>query len=125
MRGATINPYHAHDCTIVSIHAPHAGRDGAELRKYLADMFQSTRPMRGATRVPIRGRDFRMVSIHAPHAGRDTRRQHHHAYRCVSIHAPHAGRDISCEVPNCSDSGFNPRAPCGARPLLRTRLFRD
>ena len=33
----------------------------------------------------------------------------------VSIHAPRAGRDIGCEVSTCSASGFNPRAPCGAR----------
>ena len=33
----------------------------------------------------------------------------------VSIHAPHAGRDASSPTPCGSFSGFNPRAPCGAR----------
>ncbi len=36
----------------------------------------------------------------------------------VSIHAPHAGRDVGKAQLGIQSGGFNPRAPCGARPLL-------
>ena len=49
MRGATSSRSNVCNCTGVSIHAPHAGRDGGE---------------------PCRRLDLD-VSIHAPHAGRD------------------------------------------------------
>ena len=57
--------------------------------------FQSTRPMRGATALFPAPCMRRHVSIHAPHAGRDLAR--HWVISCIK--------------------GFNPRAPCGARPL--------
>ena len=56
-------------------------------------VFQSTRPMRGAT--------TGWLSIEQ--------------YEEVSIHAPHAGRDSDLRAKTSGDSGFNPRAPCGAR----------
>ena len=59
-------------------------------------MFQSTRPVRGATRG------------HLPT----------HSQRRVSIHAPRAGRDMSVSRMRISGNRFNPRAPCGARPIL-------
>ena len=79
----------------VSIHAPHAGRDVIfRLLRPSTTLFQSTRPMRGAT---------------SSHAQSPTRIP-------VSIHAPHAGRDSSiCSCQRMTE-GFNPRAPCGARP---------
>ena len=59
---------------MVSIHAPHAGRDMTIATPGgLQHWFQSTRPMRGATPSKLWStRPFR-VSIHAPHAGRDYR----------------------------------------------------
>ena len=119
MRGATrklSNVGHVH---IISIHAPHAGRDlslyivqthdnnfnprapcGARLtsRMYTlsAASFQSTRPMRGATLIPeLAIRPMATISIHAPHAGRD--------------HPP--------ILKPYQEMYFNPRAPCGARPI--------
>ena len=79
--------------------------------------FQSTRPMRGATYDPSRKCAYHHVSIHAPHAGRDILTRLTSEYCFVSIHAPHAGRDLhpsSCRVQRPC---FNPRAPCGARPV--------
>ena len=35
----------------------------------------------------------------------------------ISIHAPHAGRDTRLPQPRDIKINFNPRAPCGARPL--------
>ena len=56
----------------ISIHAPHTGRDGAELcEKLNMGVFQSTRPIRGATLAEGLVYDFGEISIHAPHTGRD------------------------------------------------------
>ena len=84
---------------VISIHAPHAGRDGVNIK--IIDkliLFQSTRPMRGAT---VRGGDAAMDYIF-----QSTR--------------PMRGATgaIRKPLPACLD--FNPRAPCGAR---RAYLF--
>ncbi len=145
MRGATNRLVYEGGWTIVSIHAPHAGRD------------------RGRSPCPQRP----AVSIHAPHAGRDlldtfalvgvrsfnprapcgARRRRtatasskpsfnprapcgarRHSgrgagARDVSIHAPHAGRDDKHAVGHAVKHGFNPRAPCGARRLFERLVF--
>ena len=58
--------------------------------------FQSTRPVRDATYGVFTVSFFDDVSIHAPRAGRD-----------------HQGL-ISTLLASC----FNPRAPCGTRPIV-------
>ena len=63
-------------------------------------MFQSTRPVRGATS------DARGI----------------HRQPRVSIHAPRAGRDVTTDTSHHPHRGFNPRAPCGARPSMRRRM---
>ena len=80
--------------SVVSIHAPRAGRDrrGFFPISKLYE-FQSTRPVRGATgRIPRYVVIF-IVSIHAPRAGRDHGEQQAENVSHVSIHAPRAGRD--------------------------------
>ena len=80
---------------MISIHAPHAGRD----RNW---HYWRESKSRISIHAPHAGRDHFVtdyaaligISIHAPHAGRD-------GYCCryvsdygyISIHAPHAGRD--------------------------------
>ena len=60
----------------------------------MVSVFQSTRPVRGATYG-----------------------DHTYCFVCeVSIHAPRAGRDCSRTKSIATHDGFNPRAPCGARP---------
>ena len=61
---------------VISIHAPHAGRDG----------------------LIYSNMGIGYISIHAPHAGRDVP-QTWYDYNDdgISIHAPHAGRDESLE----------------------------
>ena len=50
MRGATSRSAVSLACVLVSIHAPHAGRDcHRRFGKTVGTVFQSTRPMRGAT----------------------------------------------------------------------------
>ena len=85
----------------VSIHAPHAGRDPHEIRRFIA----------------------LSVSIHAPHAGRDLGISETTLQRKVSIHAPHAGRDRGNRDFYPARIRFNPRAPCGARPSILTRCI--
>ncbi len=72
MRGATIMDWFGDTFFIISIHAPHAGRD--------------------YPRKPVSHGDG-AISIHAPHAGRDPRHTHKLWLNIISIHAPHAGRD--------------------------------
>ena len=58
---------------VISIHAPHAGRDNIGRGIFYA---------------------LRFISIHAPHAGRDIKVDGAWSDAIpISIHAPHAGRD--------------------------------
>ena len=124
---------------IISIHAPHTGRDfdlGSCPRVICP--FQSTRPIRGATlaqrrkqsshkhfnpRAPYGARPFRQctfhhrdrISIHAPHTGRDSVLGQDLQQLQISIHAPHTGRDLEVLPYLVHDWNFNPRAPYGAR----------
>ena len=104
MRGATrdqrVVRVADHD---VSIHAPRAGRDA-----------------RGAAR-----RAGQVgVSIHAPRAGRDSVvLPTVGVVGLVSIHAPRAGRDLRVAHLHERERGFNPRAPCGARPARPMPYF--
>ena len=83
------------------------------------------------------------ISIHAPHAGCDScSRSRECRYTYISIHAPHAGCDRSATssswlrqrfqsthpmrgatwpsagISACSKN-FNPRTPCGVRPIVK------
>ena len=96
MRGATRRDGNGLWTRLISIHAPHAGSDpqgnAARCCEYA---FQSTLPMRGATF----GSDRLGRLVH------------------ISIHAPHAGSDSACSRDASKPSNFNPRSPCGERPL--------
>ena len=61
-----------------------------------ANRFQSTLPMRGATKMT--------TSVMAPYN--------------ISIHAPHAGSDDGKILKAGSLKDFNPRSPCGERPVM-------
>ena len=80
----------------ISTHAPLAGRD---FLWYIISMkpfgFQPTRPLRGAT--------DDLLADAVPNE--------------ISTHAPLAGRDILWSATFSHLSYFNPRAPCGARPV--------
>ena len=97
MRGATTVRTVLFDGDMVSIHAPHAGRDR---------LAPDSRIL------------LLRVSIHAPHAGRDPCRYRISAKRIsFNPRAPCGARP----PPPASAAGsrrFNPRAPCGARLLL-------
>ena len=80
----------------VSIHASHAGGDGAQGNFQHSDrLFQSTPPMREATQRRLDPLLVRRVSIHASHAGGDARgNTKDQGEVAVSIHASHAGGDF-------------------------------
>lgn len=59
-----------------------------------------------------------LISIHAPRAGVRRRYLHFdHVCRRISIHAPHAGCDCTHKCRSALSFYFNPRTPCGVRPL--------
>ena len=141
MRGATATrKQHASGNRNFNPRAPCGARHSPINAEMFASEFQSTRPMRGATisltlrrsaalyfnpRAPCgarrllrrRGGMGRQISIHAPRAGRDNQGTHIAALQQISIHAPRAGRDAPHKHDHVSSCHFNPRAPCGARPL--------
>ena len=107
----------------ISIHAPRAGSDyGGEPDQGDCLEFQSTLPVRGATRpsvvialfsafqstLPVRGATKRVLLCGAPGD--------------ISIHAPRAGSDMAGSQIRAIALNFNPRSPCGERPVEWLRL---
>ena len=96
---------------------PVRGATMAKAKSKQVYMFQSTRPVRGATSErrscssngrfqstrPVRGATFAAGRIRV--------------LISVSIHAPRAGRDGTTDPSTTGLMCFNPRAPCGARPM--------
>ena len=76
MRGATVHPQLACPRMGISIHAPHAGRDGHQGSDIGNDSdFNPRAPCGARQNCPMQvGYDVE-ISIHAPHAGRDQVRQ--------------------------------------------------
>ena len=139
MRGATVPVCDRRLCVVISIHAPHAGRDvlytahnagtghfnprapcGARPRRLIRPTprptFQSTRPVRGATIFSPASVLLALFQSTRPVRGATSKKPITELRCQISIHAPRAGRDCS-DVARCScQRDFNPRAPCGARP---------
>ena len=130
------------DAINISIHAPLAGCDGhsgiralllrhfnprtpcgVRLKRHGSNhdiyTFQSTHPLRGATSYRHRRPHVRRISIHAPLAGCDYDAGCGRDGRAISIHAPLAGCDRSTGLRFPVELNFNPRTPCGVRPLHR------
>ena len=103
---------------MISIHAPLAGRDYhlASIRAVYAT-FQSTHPLRGATLVGTNIFWIAYISIHAPLAGRDGYQQpmpRHQGH--FNPRTPCGARPIFAHYLHFH-TYFNPRTPCGARPI--------
>ena len=132
-----------HHRPVISIHAPHAGRDSrSDSHSGQQHLFQSTHPSRGATADKVTERLRHEISIHAPHAGRDTRwssvgsaradfnprapcgaRRHPQSHPAgsgaISIHAPHAGRDDFSNASQVGGALFQSTRPVRARRAVR------
>ena len=83
----------------------------------VAHPFQSTRPVRGATTIRFVPGSRYTVSIHAPRAGRDSDALTPSAI-AIAFQSTRPVRGATWRGKQCQPgrSGFNPRAPCGARP---------
>ena len=147
LRGATPTAGAQRQGTGISIHAPLAGRDPSLCWFTTSSANFNPRAPCGARRYVQRVRvKLGLISIHAPLAGRDVRGGCSLNWEFISIHAPLAGRDkerfITAGPPEFQSTRplrgatgqdrtgvggglyFNPRAPCGARPLsLRFALL--
>ncbi len=81
----------------ISIHAPRVGSDADALREQYAE---------------------RIISIHAPRVGSDFIQESVSLRNfSISIHAPRVGSDLDTQTITASDVYFNPRSPCGERPV--------
>ena len=96
IRGATSSSWvTGGSISLISIHAPHTGRDISRRNKQGVSSW---------------------ISIHAPHTGRDVSELEERLCPCISIHAPHTGRDDGGAGQGAGGlQHFNPRAPYGAR----------
>ena len=107
----------------ISIHAPHTGRDRSAVslpRSFT--VFQSTRPIRGATRPPPwRPELWTDFNPRAPYGARLRLLDCAAGSPDISIHAPHTGRDCRPHRCRLQAADFNPRAPYGARRLCPNR----
>ena len=79
--------------------------------------FQPTLPVRGATIDDVNKWDDITISIHAPRAGSDGRLSIATEILKISIHAPRAGSDWLFSWTPAWYGNFNPRSPCGERPV--------
>ena len=79
--------------------------------------FQSTHSLRSATFCSDYGRPMYDVSIHALLAECDPQSDLPRHASTVSIHALLAECDVSMIVSTFPVRGFNPRTPCGVRPV--------
>ena len=97
MRGATLNALIGQITGDISIHAPRAGSD------------------HGRWICISKGYG---ISIHAPRAGSDREVDYQPGSRRISIHAPRAGSDQLSATSGAGGQNFNPRSPCGERPVF-------
>ena len=86
--------------------------------------FQSTHPLRGAT--PSRSRNTSVSRFQSTHPLRGATCARDKLIRepRISIHAPLAGCDRRSLIGIITQTDFNPRTPCGVRPVvLRLRVY--
>ncbi len=86
------------------------------------DLFQSTHSLRSATRVSIDSNDYpAFQSTHSLRSATDD--PHHYSPgTLVSIHALLAECDFFSDIKKPSQSGFNPRTPCGVRRIFALHI---
>ena len=104
----------------VSIHAPRTERDRSiRFRAQSGSLFQSTRPVRSATDIDVRIKMLIGFQSTRPVRSATETISTAAATSIVSIHAPRTERDAAADHVKEGFSGFNPRAPYGARLMVR------
>ena len=109
----------------ISIHAPHAGRDGSDTEAPASLFrFQSTRPMRGATGLFILIWASVIFQSTRPMRGATLRLRQHGGKPIFQSTRPMRGATAMRTHGMTCGANFNPRAPCGARPRLSAAFIR-
>ena len=109
----------------ISIHAPHTGRD------YLYDGthpnaagFQSTRPIRGATFcVSLQKTEIQAFQSTRPIRGATSRCQRFGTGCQISIHAPHTGRDLGCTTMPMGPNRFQSTRPIRGATIVKIAKY--
>ena len=140
MRGATHPNTLGYRAASISIHAPRAGRDHCPSRTRPAGHISIHAPRAGRDRAALYIRVSTEISIHAPRAGRDAHSGQQHsplirfqstrpvrgATRSYNKYKDALGFQSTRPVRGATTAArgnkpraynFNPRAPCGARPI--------
>ena len=127
--GARPGNIKAHNlCFLISIHAPHTGRDLVLCIFDITSYHFNPRAPYGAR--PSHPRCATSPTAYfnprAPYGARPAYQRPGRHLRRISIHAPHTGRDAICGKTVQAAEHFNPRAPYGARLscLARARAYR-
>ena len=106
--------------TLISTHAPLAGRDRVLVSLVpITSNFNPRAPCGARHVAAVHSRRAGKISTHAPLAGRDPRLASLMQDGHISTHAPLAGRDLCNTLHRSNLTNFNPRAPCGARLVLK------
>ena len=99
--------------------SPCGERQGGAMGETARCQFQSTLPVWGATFGIWPISNSSCISIHAPRVGSDCHCHFNHLKsQTISIHAPRVGSDDWARDGKLVHPNFNPRSPCGERPLL-------
>ena len=137
-----------HDCKPDNFNprSPCGERQRNRINHAQGNIFQSTLPVWGATWSESRVRAAVVISIHAPRVGSDFEQRlaaveeklfqstlpvwgatfvawFSDAGDPISIHAPRVGSDFSCLTALHGHIDFNPRSPCGERPVYRKAIL--
>ena len=109
-------------CCRISIHAPRVGSDHDRQRPPSPGGYFNPRSPCGE-RLHLCRYDSpsRHISIHAPRVGSDAMIISHLSNQKISIHAPRVGSDNRSYIALWEPGYFNPRSPCGERPLSAVR----
>ncbi len=146
MRGATELLRRKPPYRVISTHAPRAGRDrrktatgcsasnfnprapcgarhGSFFQAIARIKFQPTRPVRGATVCFLLNSGDCLISTHAPRAGRDGEELEEFApHFKFQPTRPVRGATLPRPLSSSAHRHFNPRAPCGARPMANAPM---
>ena len=119
LRGATLRIRHIRIHNGISIHAPLAGSDHFRTGQVFSGYYFNPRSPCGERHRLITGMETCLeFQSTLPLRGATYEQEYELTYNIISIHAPLAGSDMKTYVHYTDDMNFNPRSPCGERPVL-------
>ena len=96
---------------------PCGGRQLIYSSLHRADEFQSTSSVWRTTNTPIKAYNKIKISIHVLRVEDDPPFHHTYEHTAISIHVLRVEDDSASDRIFCTAENFNPRPPCGGRPL--------